>query len=143
MPIQTEKGIFKPIIYVGAVSDQRLLIIRYKTPPNPEKQGWWLPAPEIEFGADPSDEAAALVKEVGLTLNHMSLVGIDSFVANGAWHFMAKFRAEVTGAVHHDNVEETRWITEQNMPPASDFAHGAWEVDLCRFFLNSRRLTTA
>jgi len=136
MPIKTEQGDFKPIIYLGAISAQGLLIVKYKTPPNPLKTGWWLPAPEIAYGQDPTDETFALVKKLGLQLHHLSLIGIDSFTANDAWHLMAKYRAQVSGTVKSDEIAESRWVTATTLPAASEFAHGNWEVDLCRYFLN-------
>ncbi len=135
MPIKTEKGDLKPIIYLGAISEKGLLIVKYKTPPNPLKTGWWLPAPEIEYGQDPNEEAVALVKKLGLQLEHLSLVGIDSFIANDAWHLMAKYRAEVSGEVTSDEIIESRWVTPETLPAAPEFAHGNWEVELCRYFL--------
>lgn len=137
MAIQTEKGILKPIIYLGAMGPQGLLIVKYKVPPNPNTLGWWLPAPEIEYGQDPADEMVALVKDLGLELRHMSLAGVDSFIANGAWHLTFKYSVEVTGDVRHDNIEEVRWVTAESLPPAAEFAHGNWEVELCRFFLDA------
>jgi hypothetical protein len=64
--------------------------------------------------------------------------GVDSFIANGAWHLIFKYRVEVTGEVHHDNIEEVLWVTPETLPPATEFAHGNWEVELCRFLLNTK-----
>jgi hypothetical protein len=136
MPISTEHGEFKPIIYLGAIGPKGLLIVKYKTPPNPLKTGWWLPAPEINYGEDPSEEVAALAKDLGLSVRQQELVGVDSFIANGAWHLTFKYRSEVDGEVSHENIEEARWVTAETLPAASEFAHGNWEVELCRFFLD-------
>jgi ADP-ribose pyrophosphatase YjhB (NUDIX family) len=136
MAIKTESGDLKPIIYLGAIGPEGLLIVRYKTPPNPCKQGWWIPAPEIGYGEDPSDEVAALAKDLGLQVRHQELAGVDSFMANDAWHLVFKYRVEVTGDVSHENIEEARWVTTASLPSANEFAHGNWEVDLCRFFLS-------
>jgi len=144
MAIQTDKGDIKPIIYLGALGPKGLLIVKYKVAPNPLKTGWWLPAPEINYGEDPADEMANLVSELGLNSLHQSLVGVDSFVANGAWHIAFKYRVEVEGEVLHENIVESRWVTADSLPAAEDFAHGNWEVDLCRFFLSeAREATTA
>ena len=139
MPIQTEHGILKPIIYMGAIGPNGLLIVKYKTPPNPEKQGWWLPAPEIAYGDDPSERVAKLAKDMGLQVHHQSLVGTDSFMANDAWHLLWNFRMHVSGEVSYDNVTEHRWVTAGTLPSAHEFAHGNWEVELCRFFLSASR----
>jgi hypothetical protein len=137
MPIQTEHGPLKPIIYLGAIGPAGLLIVKYKTPPNPEKNGWWLPAPEIAFGEDPAEEMAKLVTSLGLQAKRLRPEGVDSFVANGAWHLVFKYRADVTGDLENENVVDHRWITLESMPSAPEFAHGQWEVDLCRFFLST------
>ncbi|MEA2554631.1 MAG: hypothetical protein QOJ65_2807 [Fimbriimonadaceae bacterium] len=135
MPITTECGPFKPIIYLGAIGPGGLLIVKYKVPPNPEKQGWWLPAPEIGYGDDPSEELTGLVSDLGLSLKHQALIGVDSFIANGAWHLLFKYRVAVGGEVSHENIAEHRWVKSDSLPTASEFAHGNWEVELCRFFL--------
>ena len=137
MPIQTEHGVLKPIIYLGAIGDGRLLIVKYKTPPNPEKSGWWLPAPEIAFGADPAEQTARLVLDLGLQLKRLRPEGVESFSVNGAWHLIFKYRADVEGEVKDEDLVEHRWVTASNLPPASDFAHGNWEHDLCRFFIST------
>lgn len=137
MPIQTEHGPFKPIVYLGAIGVNGLLIVEYKTPPNPDKAGWWLPAPEIRYGDDPAEEAAKLVKDFGLEARRFRPEGVDSFVANGAWHLVFKFRADVTGDVENENVTQHRWVSLETLPPAEEFAHGQWEHDLCRFFLST------
>jgi hypothetical protein len=79
MPIKTEQGDLKPIVYLGAINNDRLLIVKYKVPPNPNALGWWLPAPEIEFGQDPADEMVALVRDLGLELRTMSMAGGRQF----------------------------------------------------------------
>ena len=145
MPIKTEAGDLKPIIYLGAIGPKGLLIVRYKTPPNPIRQGWWLPAPEINYGEDPSEEATKVAKDMGLDVHHQVLNGVESFVSNGAWHLMCKYHLDVTGEVSHENIVESRWVTADTLPAAKEFAHGNWEVDLCRYFLsqNSKDLAGA
>jgi hypothetical protein len=143
MAIQTDKGDIKPIIYLGAISDKGLLIVKYKVAPNPLKTGWWLPAPEINYGGDPSEEMANLVRQLGLKSNRQTFVGVDSFIANKAWHLAFKYRVEVTGDVSHENIVESRWVTADSLPGAEDFAHGNWEIELCRFFLSESRERTA
>jgi ADP-ribose pyrophosphatase YjhB (NUDIX family) len=137
MPIKTDQGDIKPIIYLGAIGAKGLLIVKYKVPPNPLSPGWWLPAPEINYGEDPSEGAAKVAKEMGLDVRRQQLIGIDSFVNNNAWHFMCKYRMDVAGEVSHENIEDYRWVTVDSLPPASEFAHGNWEVELCRFFLGA------
>ena len=102
-----------------------------------------MPAPEINFGEDPSEEPAKLVADLGLDLRMQTLVGVDSFMANGAWHLMCKFLVEVEGQVSHENIEETRWVTAETLPAAAEFAHGNWEVELCRFFLGAEPVVVA
>ena len=137
MPIQTEHGPLKPIIYLGAVGPAGLLLVTYKTPPNPEKKGWWLPAPEIGYGEDPADQAAKIVQELGLELKRLRPEGVDSFVANGAWHLIFKYRVDVTGEVENENILYHRWATADTLPSAAEFAHGNWEHELARFFLST------
>jgi|SRR5579885_3627194 len=136
MPICTEYGELKPIVYLGAIRSNSLLIVKYRTPPNPTKQGWWLPAPEIQYGQDPAEQAAKLVSSLGLSLHRQVFAGLESFIANNAWHLLFKYRCEVSGEVKHDNVADCNWITLDNLPPATEFAHGNWELDLCRYFLS-------
>ena len=137
MPIETEHGLLKPIIYLGAIGPAGLLIVKYKTPPNPEKDGWWLPAPEIEYGEDPAEQVAKLVQDLGLESKRLRPEGVDSFMANGAWHLVFKYRVDVTGNVENENVLYHRWATAETLPAAAEFAHGQWEYDLCRFFLST------
>ncbi len=137
MPIQTEHGPLKPIIYLGAIGPAGLLVVKYETPPNPEKKGWWLPAPEISYGGDPAEEVDKLVKDLGLESKRLRPEGVDSFVANGAWHLAFKYRADVEGEVENENVISHRWVTADTLPVPTEFAHGQWEYDLCRFFLST------
>ena len=137
MPIQTEHGPFKPIIYLGAIDSAGLLIVKYKTPPNREKDGWWLPAPEIAYGEDPAAQVGKLVQDLGLECKRLRPEGVDSFVANGAWHLIFKYRVDVAGSVRNENILDHRWVTSETLPAPAQFAHGQWDYDLCRFFLST------
>ena len=53
---ETKEGVIKPIVYVGIIKDDKLLLVNYKKAPNPAKEGWWIPAPGLAFGEDPTEK---------------------------------------------------------------------------------------
>jgi len=133
---QTAEGVIKPIVYVGIIKDGKLLLVKYRTAPNPEKRGWWIPAPGLAFGEAPDARARQVVAELGLALESLELAEVESLNLPGGWHLMTHYRARVSGEpAAHANVEETRWVDAAELAALPDVAHGRWEVQLGRKLL--------
>lgn len=135
---ETPSGIIKPIVYVGIVKNSKLLLVNYKQAPNPNKQGWWIPAPPLEFGEDPQDQATKLVQEFGLTPSPAKLFDVESFVLPGGWHLLWHYLIQTKSEPkNHPNVKEYRWVTRDELSEIKDIAHGQWEIDLGQRYLQA------
>jgi len=135
---ETPKGVIKPIVYVGIVRGSELLMVDYVNAPNPGKQGWWIPAPGLEFGGDPRATALKTVQEFGFTSQDISLHDVESFVTPGGWHLIYHFRCQVKGEpTAHANVREYRWVDEKDLNALPNVAHGRWEVGIGQSYLDS------
>jgi hypothetical protein len=133
MPLETTAGVIKLITYVAVVRDERILLVEYVTPPNPMSPGWWIPAPECEFGQDPADRAAMTLDELGFPGVEARLVEVESFVSPGGWHVIFHYRAEVrTDAAPSEAIRRHAWFGGDDLPRPAEFAHGGWEVKLAR-----------
>lgn len=133
---ETKQGIIKPIIYVGMVQDSRLLLVDYKEAPNPAKKGWWIPAPGLEFGEDPTEKAERTVEELGFLPNDLKLQGVESFVLPGGWHLIYHFKMNVEGKPKsHPNVNQYKWVSTEELQEIKDIAHGKWEIGVGKSFL--------
>jgi ADP-ribose pyrophosphatase YjhB (NUDIX family) len=135
----SEEGVIKPIVYIGIVRGDELLMVDYITPPNPNKEGWWIPAPGLEFGEDPAEVAEKTVREFGFEPNDLSLHDVESFVMPGGWHLIYHYRAHVKGEpAKHENVREYRWVNADQLNVMPNVAHGKWEVSVGRSYLEAR-----
>jgi hypothetical protein len=133
---EAKEGIIKPIIYVGVIRDNKLLLVDYKIAPNPTKSGWWIPAPGLEFGEDPSEKAAAVLNELGYPNAQPQLHGVESFVLPGGWHLIYHFISHVSGDVaSNNNIKAHKWITAQELENMKDIAHGKWEIGVGKSYL--------
>lgn len=133
---ETKDGIIKPIVYVGIVNDDRLLLVDYEVAPNPSKSGWWIPAPGLKFGEDPRECAEKVASDLGIDIESLSLEGIESFVLPGGWHFICHYLIQTdsepkTGS----NIRATRWVTTEQLEIMDDLAHGKWEIGVGMRFL--------
>ena len=79
MAFETNEGVLKLIVYVAVVSEGKILLVQYDDAPNPDRGGWWVPAPEMTYGQGPHE----LAKEV---------LG-ESFTSPGGWHCMFHYLA--------------------------------------------------
>ncbi len=128
MPLRTDKGVLKLITYVAVVKEDRILLTEYVTPPNPDKPGWWIPAPELEFGEDPLDVARGVLTDLGAKDASLFLLETESFQTPTAWHCMFHYRAVVADDVQPgDKFARCEWFSADTLPSADEFAHGGWE----------------
>jgi ADP-ribose pyrophosphatase YjhB (NUDIX family) len=135
---ETKEGVIKPIVYVGIVKGGKLLLVDYKTAPNPQKKGWWIPAPNLEFGADPQETAEKMIEELGIKPTTLKLHGVESFTMPGGWHLIYHYISETSGEPKaHVNIERYRWVSEIELSEMSDIAHGKWEIGVGKSFLSS------
>ncbi len=137
MAFETSDGTLKLITYVSVVRRDAVLLVKYVTPPNPDKAGWWVPAPEIEFGQDPLETVGSVLGSLGLSGATPDLVETESFTVGGAWHLMLHYRVTTDMDPAPDaTYDDCAWFAAADLPPAGDFAHGGWERSLVE-----RRLT--
>lgn len=133
---KTAEGTIKPIVYVGIIQDGQLLLVDYKNAPNPAKSGWWIPAPGLEFGEDPVEKAVGVLNELGYSNATPQLHNVESFVLPGGWHLIYHFVSHVTGEVTPGaNIKSHKWVTAQELEGMKDVAHGKWEIDIGRSYL--------
>lgn len=135
---RTEQGVIKPITYIGIIKDNRLLIIDYKEAPNPIREGWWIPAPPLEYGQSPEDGALQVLKSLGIEDGRPELKDVESFVTSNGWHLIFHYVAHITEEIKpNSNIKSYKWVSSNDLPEAQTFAHGQWERALARFFLES------
>jgi ADP-ribose pyrophosphatase YjhB (NUDIX family) len=133
---ETPKGNIKAIVYMGILRDEKLLIVDYEKAPNPDKKGWWIPAPDLEFGEDPSERAAKLVKELGFSNEKLKFFQVESFVLPGGWHLIFHFICRVSGDLGHPpNIRASKWVGLADLAEINDMAHGKWEISVARKYL--------
>ncbi len=134
---ETKEGVIKPIVYVGIVNKDRLLLVEYKQAPNPSKSGWWIPAPGLEFGEDPEERALKVCEDFGIEPSDINLNGVESFVLPGGWHFICHYVARTTTEPKPSpNIKKYRWVTAEELSEMKDIAHGKWEVGVGKAYLN-------
>lgn len=135
---ETKEGVIKPIVYVGIVKNDKLLLVDYKQAPNPSKTGWWIPAPGLEFGEDPQEKAQKVCEELGIDAKGIKLHGVESFVLPGGWHFICHYIVTTaTEPKPHPNVKNYRWVTTAELGEMKDIAHGKWEIGVGKDYLQS------
>lgn len=126
---ETKEGTIKPIVYVGIVKEGKLLLVDYKTAPNPAKSGWWIPAPGLKFGEDPQECAEKVATELGIQVKDLQFKGVESFVLPGGWHFICHFVFQTDSEpTVGGNIKATRWVTPAELSEMKDIAHGKWEI---------------
>jgi ADP-ribose pyrophosphatase YjhB (NUDIX family) len=133
---ETKQGIIKPIVYVGILRDNRLLLVDYKQAPNPAKSGWWIPAPGLEFGEDPEEKAAAIAADFGFTKTDIKLKDVESFTTPGGWHLIYHFVGQVVGEPKaNENIQAFKWVTAEELEAMNNIAHGKWEIEVGKSYL--------
>lgn len=137
---ETKEGVIKPIVYVGIVRGNKLLLVDYKNSPNPTKSGWWIPAPGLEFGEDPTEKAALVMAEFGFSDKNLKLQNVESFVLPGGWHLIYHFICHVEAEPkEHENVNQYKWVGVQELEAMKDIAHGKWEIGVGKSYLQSEK----
>lgn len=133
---ETKEGTLKPIVYVGIINEDRLLLVKYKNSPNPGKSGWWIPAPGLSYGEDPAEKAASVLSELGFSNAKVQLQDVESFTLPGGWHLIFHFTCNVTEDVKlNENISAHKWVTSQELEEMKDIAHGAWEIGVGKAYL--------
>jgi hypothetical protein len=133
---ETKEGVIKPIVYIGIIKDHKLLLVDYKTAPNSTKSGWWIPAPGLNFGEDPTEKAASVLASLGLSSDNFKLHDIESFVLPGGWHLIYHFTGQVTGEPKaNENITAFKWVTAHELEAMKDIAHGKWEIGVGKSYL--------
>lgn len=145
---ETKEGIIKPIVYVGMVQDNKILLVDYVNSPNPSKSGWWIPAPGLEFGDDPTAKAKSVLIDFGFSDQHLHLKGVESFVLPGGWHLIYHFVCSVNKNFQsNQNIKNHKWVTAQELEDMKDLAHGKWEARVGKamisFWTTTQSLTTS
>ena len=136
---ESAQGIIKPIVYVGIVKEGKLLLLDYKKAPNPDRKGWWIPAPGLEYGGDPEKKALATAKDLGIEPESIYLIGTESFKNPGGWHILFHFRITTKSELMaHPNVNAGIWLTSKELGLRNDIAHGTWEISLGQDFLGKK-----
>lgn len=132
MPLVTQDGVLKLIVYVGIRRNGRLLLVQYQQAPNPDKQGWWIPAPEVPYGEDPEEQAARAAAEFGFEGAKPRLMNVESFTMGGGnWHVMVHYVVDVDSDPKNTGMlREWAWFAADALPAPAAFAHGRWEVGL-------------
>jgi hypothetical protein len=122
----------KLVTYVLPRRGHQVYLVRYRESPNPKRQGWWIPAPELAFGTHPDDGAKAVARSLGVDDVDPALRGVDSFVTRD-WHVLFLYSLDVTSdPAPSAAYEEGRWFALDALPSPKECAHGPWELDTVR-----------
>ena len=131
MAFETNEGVLKLIVYVAVVSEGKILLVQYDDAPNPDRGGWWVPAPEMTYGQGPHELAKEVLGELGLDTSTPELVETESFTSPGGWHCMFHYLAHPQESVAPNaNYAKWDWFNADELPLAGEFAHGEWERGL-------------
>lgn len=136
--LETNEGTIKLIVYVGIVKAGRLLLVKYKKAPNPDKSGWWIPAPGLKFGEDPTERAKKVATDLGIQIDQIRLKDVESFVLPGGWHVIVHYLILTDSEPRlSQELEATRWASGEELVQMTDIAHGKWEIELGLRFLQN------
>ena len=133
MAFETRDGLLKLIVYVGLRRDGRLLVVDYEVPPNPEKKGWWIPAPEVAYGEDPLERAGKVAREFGYEdASGLRLMEVESFtMGEGNWHVIVHYVIDVDrDPSPGPDIRRWQWLAPGASPGPEGFAHRRWEEGL-------------
>jgi hypothetical protein len=133
---ETKEGPIKPIVYIGIINKDRLLLVDYRKPPNPEKPGWWIPAPGLEYGANPQEKVRQICADFGLTVKSLKFKENESFVSPGGWHLIWHYIVKTDGEPQpNSGVKSYRWVTLKELSEIGNMAHGQWEISIGKSYL--------
>jgi len=134
---ETKEGVIKPIVYLGVIREEKLLFIDYVQAPNPAKNGWWIPAPGLKFGEDPTKKAETLLSDFGFSGTPPKLHNIESFVLPGGWHLIYHFICVVNMDIKpNKNIKTHKWVSADELENMKDLAHGKWEIEIGKSYLS-------
>lgn len=135
---EAKEGTIKPIVYVGILNNNKLLLVDYKQAPNTTKTGWWIPAPGLEFGEDPAEKAAKVAEELGVQVESLELKDVESFVLPGGWHLIYHYVVKTQSeTVEHANIKNFKWVNANELSEMKDIAHGKWEMGVGKSYLEA------
>ena len=137
MLFETPNGKIKFVCYVGIIKDDRILLVEYENPPNPEKKGWHVPTLELNFGEHPEDQVKGILKDFGIRPGHIKLVNTESTLdSQRTWHMLYYFRVDTTDDLFRaKNVRRHGWFLANGLPHPIEQQHGKWEQNLALSFL--------
>jgi len=128
MSFETGVGNIKIITYVSVIRDNRILMVEYATPPNPDRKGWWIPAPELGFGEHPEERVASVLENLGLENEPSHLEEIESFENSTGWHLVLHYVVRTTKDVSYGpSIKRHGWFSLSALPNVDEIAHGKWE----------------
>src|SRR5437868_182491 len=96
MGFETKLGTIKIITYVSIIKNGKILLVDYDQAPNPAKMGWWIPAPEIQFGEHPEERVTQVLESLGLKDELAKLEDIESFETGTGWHLIFHYVVDTT-----------------------------------------------
>jgi len=135
---ETKEGPIKPVVYVGIINKNRLLLVEYLKAPNPTKSGLWIPAPGLEYGEDPQAKVQNVCAELGILPNSIKLSDVESFVSSGGWHLICHYVVQTDSEpTFHSNIKSYRCVTSEELADMKDVAHGKWEIDTGQSYLRT------
>ncbi len=131
----TPQGVIKPIIYVGIVSQEKLLAVEYKTAPNPGKTGWWIQHRVLNLGKTPQRKRRKCLKN-SEPPSEVRLHGVESFVISDRWHLIYHFVIQAPlFEVRHSNIQNFKWVSASEIAEVA-WAHGSWEAAVAQSYLS-------
>ena len=120
----------KLVTYLMLKNGKKVFLVQYRESPNPKREGWWIPAPELKYGEHPEDCAKRIVTSLGIVDAKLAFQGVDSFVTKD-WHVMFYYTATTSDTPQPaQEYENGQWFDLDQLPEAKAFAHGGWERDL-------------
>ena len=142
--VATECRVHKLVSDVAALSDDRVLFVRYKDRSKYDGQkGWFLPDDYLNYEEHPRDGARrVLMEQAGIEADVKSLSYIESFAGGpgGAWHIIFHYKVDLPKAARPslgNNVAEAKWFPVTRLPPRKEMAHDGWGIDVLREILRT------
>lgn len=120
----------KLVSYLMLKNGSKVFLVQYRDSPNPNRKGWWIPAPELKYGQHPEDCAKEILASLGVSGSELKFHEVDSFVTRD-WHVLFYYTAEISKEpVLGAEYEKGEWFDVEHLPEGKAFAHGNWERDL-------------
>jgi ADP-ribose pyrophosphatase YjhB (NUDIX family) len=122
----------KLVADIAVIASGRVLLVRYEDTSKYDGQaGWFLPDDFLRNLEHPDDAARRILKDqIGIE-SAVRLAEIESF-GNGTWHLVFHYLAELSNAEASagENVADAEWFSLDDLPPADEFAHHGWGLDV-------------